>query len=1402
MARRFLALGAVLFGVSLVIVGSAGSAWATTTSASAPANTLFCSGGGAAQVSTSDLLPVDRWASAATGLHTDFGGGTLGIGLGDLAQRIQRNGIETGALAAGNTLWQTATDVTAAAEDFCFAHSLGVQANRFAASIGKALLSSGIVALLVALAIVAFFWRLARRGEAAWRQLGRAVIVTGVFATMIAGASTSTSTSFGAFSPGWVITTLYSAIDNVVALPVNDLSALADKSLVGIQAGSANELSCTNYTNELISQYETQAQAAAGVPMALNAMWEQTGLRAYEDIQFGQQASSSSPVGPQMAVNHYGLRVYCHVLEERAGIPASTQVSNFTLASKLAGAPPLAASPSSAPWLTPTDSNSTIDSSVLAWAACKYSKSTNNWQVSPEFAALTGGHRVRAQDCRNWWEESVTPTAASGRGGLCPLDPYCRLRSATTASGQWQPGPFYWSTSTNAIANDAVNSPHVANFLLNWHGDANGQAMATAIVFLPASAAAFAVFLVLSGALLIAKMALLLIIVLAPIMLVLSLLPGPRWEGGAVKLGRYGLGLIVFTTLTGLVLSLVAVISSFLVQAGAALFSPGSAMTILWTALAPFAAVWLMHHLFKAIGAPSPFKLNGALGWAAAAGGVGIGIGEALHSRTVGKATGSLKAAGLNAPKSAMRFVTKPSTRVGGLQPGAPVGAGVGAARKGLAAGGAVGALAGAAATAASSRTTQPSVPAANGAGTVSTNGAGTRAPGRSPDAAEAGASAAAEHGPRGDGEATKDQGSQRTWLDVPSGEEAEAEAAGAKWDAEAKRWYAPGSATEGLDRWSPKTSAPGPEATTIAEGTGLKAQTGQRVWLDVPGSEWGEAEAAGAKWDASAGSWYVSGQNPEDLKGFERWSPELSPKPVTLSEHVRSGGERREAARYYQEVIAGQRPEKKPIRGQGVVGGVAAFATNRAQGSLYRAKVGYKLPAEAVKERWREARARFAQAPWRSVARGAGKAALVGGAIFAAPVSAGISAGVVGGIIAARHARRAHLEHPARKAFAEHQRIEAWRAAQVARAEQDRKERAAQLATSAPKPEPTGATETNSAASANVPPAGGNVARETVGSRPGDDSPPDGGHPGGGGQPPSTGPSPDGGTATPATPPTATTATAPAPEPVVIGASAAPGTQQGPVEPGPSLPHRPLVTSAQPIDSGQPSTGPASDELWQRRPVPTGTPHRGTDPGRPVDEPQEAEPSPIVPEPAVVGAPAAPSATSTSPVSSSPASSQPASDDQSPARPALDELWRPQPVSSRSSPSAKPTTGAAEEPLRAAGPSRAASAPATSRPPRPPKLSPETARERMRAARERWRQAPVRSSLASMARAGAVRPAPVAASIATGLSGGIAAARAARRAYASNPAQAPSWSDLYRRARDISRGSRPSTGHEQQSTP
>ena len=73
----------------------------------------------------------------------------------------------------------------------------------------------------------------------------------------------------------------------------------------------------------------------------------------------------------------------------------------------------------------------------------------------------------------------------------------------------------------------------------------------------------------------------------------------------------------------------------------------------------------------------------------------------------------------------------------------------------------------------------------------------------------------------------------RRIWLDVPFAEKDEAKAAGARWDAAAKRWYAPRPGMAALQRW-----AAAPEVPDLLPGEDRSLGSGLFVDL-VPSTCW-----------------------------------------------------------------------------------------------------------------------------------------------------------------------------------------------------------------------------------------------------------------------------------------------------------------------------------------------------------------------------------------------------------------------------------------------------------------------------------------------------------------------------------------------------------------------------------
>lgn len=121
-----------------------------------------------------------------------------------------------------------------------------------------------------------------------------------------------------------------------------------------------------------------------------------------------------------------------------------------------------------------------------------------------------------------------------------------------------------------------------------------------------------------------------------------------------------------------------------------------------------------------------------------------------------------------------------------------------------------------------------------------------------------------------------------KTFINVPFKEKNEAKALGAKWDREAQSWYIPpGIDADPFAKWQPNGQNQAQEpAKAVRQGPGegessqaLKTPESSRQYLAVPYGERNAAKAAGAKWDATAKSWYAPAD--VDPAPLQRWLPQ-----------------------------------------------------------------------------------------------------------------------------------------------------------------------------------------------------------------------------------------------------------------------------------------------------------------------------------------------------------------------------------------------------------------------------------------------------------------------------------------------------------------------------------------------
>ncbi len=639
---------------------SSSSATASSSSATSATNSA-----GSVTAQTDNLLPVNRWSGAIGDEHDRLPGGLLSS-ITNAPDEMERPMMVGGMTSIGAAEWQLGVSSTEAASEFCFANSIGVDANSIAATLGNAIENANILAILAVIAVIAAAWRSMRRSENPTRQMAKFTLVAALFTGIVAAATASAANPTAppvAMSPSWIVTTAYTAVSNVASAPAAAISVGANELVGGSTQqtiSKSDPLSCYWYTQELVDKY----QAAYGsdntgyvVPVTLNSLWEQAAIPAYTSEQFGSN-------------NNYGPLIYCHLLEDQAGTAPSTQqkiaiasgsLSNDTNLASYGPLPTNAsgkAQPGSSLAWNGAITNDQEDESMVAWAACQSpndgSSGTGGQDGSgftpSEWNASTGALETSAwtvvqntnssgdadttvsgADCQVFWSANA-PASGGQYGDAVSGSPFASPGSAPWAGQNSNPdySVFNWGDSPSAIAtstNGGTNGDvEISNFLSNLHGTSNANAIATSFIFLLSSTVVMIVFLVLSLAVIIAKLSLLLSMMVLPAMMILALLPGGA-TGKFAAYTKHMFGLLLFSTTSAVLLAFVSIITGAISDIGSSAFGQGSLFSMMWVAMAPVSALYIVHIFFKKVlKAPSPFRPGAAAGYAAALGGFGGGV--------------------------------------------------------------------------------------------------------------------------------------------------------------------------------------------------------------------------------------------------------------------------------------------------------------------------------------------------------------------------------------------------------------------------------------------------------------------------------------------------------------------------------------------------------------------------------------------------------------------------------------------------------------------------------------------------------------------------------------------------------------------------------------------------------
>lgn len=580
---------------------------------STPLSTAACPKDASGTAADSNYLPINRWGDVSDSFHDQLDADLWN----DIFEKIQRRMMFSTMLSVGNSMWQITANLTSFSTRFCLLDTVGGDVDSVSARFGKAVLNGGVVTAIVVIAVLVVLWRTKKRsGE--WKTLLRPVLVLVFLTVMTAGASNSTKTEPGAWSPWWLAVKVDKAISNLAALPVSALSF--GYSGDGLRSDTdQGATSCNTFLNNLQLEYELAFgggadQLVAAVPMQISQMWEQTGMATWIKAQYGSN-------------NAYGQKVFCRTLESRVRTPVGTTddrpQQNTQLGLTEAGGIP-GANGGSLAWNFSNDAY-LEDAAIVGWAACVYDTKTKAWSVDQQWAAMHSGgssggggtvkddqgKQITPESCQRWW---------SSTDGVRDRDTYAEMGMV------YVDDPGYISAEA-----DSAGAPRVADFMLNWHGNVTATAFALSLTYDIAAAVVMFIFGGISIGIILGKLALLMMIALIVIVLIMSLWPSRESSRLAGYVRTY-LGISIMVVSISALFSLITLITSYLAKASTTI-GADSLLGVLWFGFSPVLAIVVLHILFsKILKLPSPFKISGALAWGAAAGGMGKSAADGIDN--------------------------------------------------------------------------------------------------------------------------------------------------------------------------------------------------------------------------------------------------------------------------------------------------------------------------------------------------------------------------------------------------------------------------------------------------------------------------------------------------------------------------------------------------------------------------------------------------------------------------------------------------------------------------------------------------------------------------------------------------------------------------------------------------
>lgn len=535
---------------------------------------------------STDWLPVNRWSDATSSFHSRLDADAWN----DVAEKVQRNGVSSTAMAGGNAMWSMSSSVLYASGSFCPMQRLSTHMDEVVGKIGKALNTSGVIALFIITGLISVFVRYHKREIPLGQLLSEIVktgVITGVIIVMINGASASSVSRgyIGAGSPAWWVATTNDAVNKVTGKVANawENNGVIEIGYEPVYGGDSlpeyDVYNCKKYVKWLKATYKRKWSSTSGYELAnmVSGMWEASALPAWASQQFGTD-------------NPYTDHMYCFALEsKRMAAVQNSDVRDYGISQESSWGK----GKSAQKWYSNARTSSMFtgetvkeDKALVGWAACK-PVSFEKAEVRDEWNK-DSKKKVPNKICTEWW--------AHDGGEMASLE------------------ELNWQDSVEETFSNSGDNAGQANFISSLHGKGGSSSIISNVSFAVGSGIDAVVFMALAAIQAVGKLVLCFMIVGLFMSMFKMLLPGSSSETFK-KAAKRILGAAFAASGVSVIIGFVCIIAQVIIELAREMFSPGSVGIMIFSAFAPAIGVIGVHFIFKLMKLPSPFTVKGAMAW-------------------------------------------------------------------------------------------------------------------------------------------------------------------------------------------------------------------------------------------------------------------------------------------------------------------------------------------------------------------------------------------------------------------------------------------------------------------------------------------------------------------------------------------------------------------------------------------------------------------------------------------------------------------------------------------------------------------------------------------------------------------------------------------------------------------